>query len=72
MGSRPLCRPAAQIGAETLLSHLLRRHPTAQLLAVTALSVGSIYLADRPEYLLALHAAMLAGALVLLRLDAVS
>jgi hypothetical protein len=72
MKSCPLCRRAVEIAAEALLSHLLRGHPTAQVLAIAALSVGSIYLVDRPEYLVALYAAMFAGAWMFLRSDVVS
>ena len=62
MKSCRLCRPAVEIAAEALLSHLLRGHPAAQVLAIAGLSVGSVYLVDRPEYLVALYAAMFAGA----------
>ena len=62
-----LCSPAVRIVNQSLLEHMLREHPKARLSATLMLSLGTAYLARRPEQLLWLYVAVLLAAWMLSR-----
>jgi hypothetical protein len=63
----PLCVAIAAETEPELLSHLLSHHPLALALAVGCLAVANIALAGRPRDLLLVDAAVLGGAVLLVR-----
>ena len=63
----PFCVAIAAQTEPELLSHLLSHHPLALALAVGCLVAANVALAGRPRDLLLVDAAVLAGAVVLVR-----